>query len=70
MQEQEAAFLPIEIKAGVVLEPAPIDVPMPSSSIRLSASRVNITLSDGRRILVEGSTAITAVVGLVQGLAI
>ena len=32
------------------------------------AQRVDITLSDGRRILVEGSTALTAVVGLVQGL--
>ncbi len=34
----------------------------------LSATRVDITLSDGRRILVEGSTALTAVVCLVQGL--
>jgi transposase len=33
-------------------------------------SRVDITLSDGRRILVEGPTALTAVVGPVQGLAV
>lgn len=69
-QEQETTFLPIEIEADVAPEPAPIDVPMPSPSVPLSASRVDITLSDGRRILVEGPTALTAVVSLVQGLAI
>ena len=70
VSEQEARFLPIEIEADAVHEPAPIDVPMPSLSAPLSASRVDITLSDGRRILVEGPTALTAVVSLVQGLAV
>lgn len=32
------------------------------------ANRIDITLSDGRRIVVEGSTALSAVVRLVQGL--
>ena len=32
------------------------------------ANRVDITLSDGRRIVVEGPTALSAVVGLVEGL--
>jgi len=68
--DQEATFLPIEVEADVAVEPAPIDMPMPSPSAPLSASRVDITLSDGRRILVEGPTALTAVVSLVQGLAI
>ncbi len=68
--EQEATFLPIEIEADVTLEPAPIDVPLPSPSAPLSASRVDITLSDGRRILVEGPTALKSVVSLVQGLAV
>lgn len=36
----------------------------------LSATRVDITLSDGRRILVEGPTALAAVVSLVQGLTV
>lgn len=67
---QEAMFLPIEIEADVAREPRPIDVPMPSPSASLSASRVDITLSDGRRILVEGPTALSAVVSLVQGLAV
>ncbi len=68
--DQEVTFLPVEIEADAVLEPAPIDVPMSSPSAPLSASRIDITLSDGRRILVEGPTALTAVVSLVQGLAV
>ncbi|XAT62638.1 oxidoreductase [Rhodobacteraceae bacterium Araon29] len=38
------------------------------SDARLSAQRVDITLSDGRRILVEGATGLSAVVALVEGL--
>lgn len=34
----------------------------------LLATRVDISLSDDRRILVEGSTSLLAVVGLVEGL--
>jgi len=68
--DQEATFLPVEIEADVAREPAPIDVPTPSPSAPLSASRVDITLSDGRRILIEGPTALTSVVSLVQGLAV
>ena len=67
---QEATFLPIEIEVDVAREPAPIDVPMRSPSAPLSASRVDITLSDGRRILIEGPTVLSAVVNLVQGLSI
>ena len=68
--EQEATFLPIEIESDVSREPAPIDVPMAPPSASLSVSRVDITLSDGRRILIDGPTALTAVVGLVQGLSV
>ena len=68
--DQEATFLPVEIEADVAVKPEPIDVPMPSLSAALSASRVDITLSDGRRILVEGPTALPAVVSLVQGLSV
>lgn len=63
-------FLPIEIE-GVV---SPPDVPdlatSPASSAPLCAHRVDITLSDGRRILVEGTTALSAVLALIEGLAI
>ena len=34
----------------------------------LCAVRVDLTLSDGRRVLVEGPTALVAVLGLVEGL--
>ena len=68
--EQETTFLPIEIEADAVDEPASIDMPMPSLPAPLSVSRVDITLSDGRRILVEGPTALTAVVSLAQGLTV
>lgn len=67
---QEEKFLPVEIEAAAVLEPAPIDVPMPSPSAPLSARRIDITLSDGRRILVEGPTPLAAVISLVQGLSV
>ncbi|QAX31617.1 oxidoreductase [Leisingera sp. NJS204] len=33
----------------------------------LSVQRVDITLSDGRRILVKGTTALSAVSALVEG---
>lgn len=65
---QGATFLPVEIEADVAREPGSTGVPMPPPSVPLSASRVDITLSDGRRILVEGPTALSAVVSLVQGL--
>ena len=67
---QETTFLPVKIEADAIHEAVPIDRPMPSPSASLSASRVDITLSDGRRILIEGPTALTAVVSLVQGLAV
>jgi transposase len=64
-------FLPIEIEASslesptalarmndVVADPEPADL----------AQRVDIALSDERRILVEGPTSLASVVGLVQGL--
>lgn len=66
----EGVFLPIEIE-GPPIEGSPsapaggvADDPGPA----VCARRVDITLSDGRRILVEGPTALSAVVGLVRGL--
>ena len=40
----------------------------PALDAALSAQRVDITLSDGRRILVEGATALSSVRALVAGL--
>ncbi len=63
------AFLPVEVR-----DPSPVDFTQsgsgapPLSGAAISAHRVDITLSDGRRILVEGPTAVSAILGLVQGL--
>ena len=63
------AFLPVEVS-----DPSPVDFTQSGSGAPLlsgaaiSAHRVDITLSDGRRILVEGPTALSAILGLVQGL--
>ena len=68
--ETEAAeFLPIEIE-GIATPSTipPLPAPPPVSGAPLSAQRVDITLSDGRRILVEGTTALSAVLALVERL--
>lgn len=69
--EQDAAFegvfLPVEIEAPPI-ETAPARDAAADPGPAVCAHRVDITLSDGRRILVEGPTALSAVVGLVQGL--
>ena len=66
----DSVFLPIEIEA-LPLEsagPAPaLDAEYNPCSV-VSAQRVDITLSDGRRVLVEGPTALSSVVGLIHGL--
>lgn len=67
-QVDDTVFLPVESDSGTVREPVCPAMPSPPSA-PLSASRVDITLSDDRRNLVEGPTALTAVVTLVQGLA-
>lgn len=66
----DAVFLPVEIEGSAAHEPVCQELPPPPPSAALSASRVDITLSDGRRILVEGPTALAAVVSLVQGLSV
>ena len=63
----ESIFLPVEIEAP------PLESADPARDMRdppccVSAQRVDITLSDGRRILVEGPTALSSVVGLIHGL--
>lgn len=63
---EEAAFFPIEV-AGVSSTPMARFSP-PVSSGLVTAQRVDIALSDGRRILVEGTTALSAVLALVEGL--
>ncbi len=65
-EPEEAVFLPIEV-SGVTSAPAP-HIPRSSPTGPATAQRVDITLSNGRRILVEGPTALSAIVAMVEGL--
>lgn len=58
-------FLPVEIEGGVA---TPVLDDAQRQDATVSAQRVDITLSDGRRILVEGPTALSGVLALVDGL--
>ena len=62
-----ATFLPVEV---VGMEPIPAAPVLPTSSTSsVTAQRVDITLSDGRRILLEGATALSAIVAMVEAVA-
>ena len=68
----EGVFLPVEIDPPALESPtAPAAMTDMATGPRpaVLAQRVDITLSDGRRILVEGATALPAIVVLVEGLA-
>ena len=60
----DAAFLPVEVDAAPALLEALVD----QTGSPLCAVRVDLSLSDGRRVLIEGPTALGAVLGLVEGL--
>jgi transposase len=67
--KDDTLFLPVEI-TGLAAEPEPgsdLEAHGPTGDPVL-AQRVDITLSDGRRVVVEGPTALSSVLGLVQGL--
>lgn len=63
--DEVPSFLPVEIE---VVASSPKSVPSPALEAPLSARQVDITLSDGRRILVEGPTALSGILALVEGL--
>ena len=63
--DEVPAFVPVEIEGAAS---SLVSEPPPALEAPLSAQRVDITLSDGRRILVEGATGLSAVVALVEGL--
>ena len=68
--EDGTLFLPVEISASATASHSTNGVAGTHRSVDAKplAQRVDITLSDGRRILVEGPTSLAAVLGLVQGL--
>ncbi|MBC7078484.1 MAG: transposase [Synergistales bacterium] len=68
--EGDSIFLPVEV-SGPSIDHVADDASLRtagSTSATLLAHRVDITLSDGRRVVVEGPTALSSVIGLVQGL--
>ncbi len=68
--EDGAVFLPVEI-SGRAIDDQKVAASVATAGLTdgaAMANRIDITLSDGRRIVVEGPTALSAVVGLVQGL--
>lgn len=68
--EDGSVFLPVEVSGSTIDQPIDDTTAGMANSISapLLAHRVDITLSDGRRVVVEGPTALSSVVGLVQGL--
>lgn len=68
--EDSDVFLPVEI-SGPEIDDQMVATRVATTGVTdgaVMANRIDITLSDGRRIVVEGPTALSAVVGLVQGL--
>ncbi|WP_299752829.1 transposase [uncultured Tateyamaria sp.] len=66
---EEMVFLLVETERVSRSTPVPpASVPSSAAYGAVSAQCVEITLSDGRRILVEGTTALSAVLALVEGL--
>jgi transposase len=66
-EPDHATFLPIEV-SGMAPAPTPAISRTPSTG-SVTAQRVDITLSDGRRILVEGPSALSAIVAMVAAVA-
>jgi transposase len=66
-EPDHATFLPIEV-SGMVPAPTPA-ISRTSSTDPITAQRVDITLSDGRRILVEGATALSSIIAMVAAVA-
>lgn len=67
----EGVFLPVEVEASALegpISPARINDVAADPGPAVLAQRVDIALSDGRRILVEGPTSLASVMGLVRGL--
>ena len=68
--EDGDVFLPVEVSGPTIedqTDAARVETVGVNNGTVL-ANRIDITLSDGRRIVVEGPTALSAVVRLVQGL--
>ncbi|WP_424980584.1 IS66-like element accessory protein TnpA [Leisingera sp. S232] len=61
----DASFIELDVSAAAS-HSVPDIVATPAAA--LSANKVDITLSDGRRVLIEGPMSLGSIIGLVQGL--
>lgn len=66
-EPDHATFLPIEV-SGMTPAPTP-DISRTPSTDPITVQRVDITLSDGRRILVDGPTALSPIMAMVAAVA-
>lgn len=64
----DVIFLPVELESAAIDTGQPLPSHQPTPAAPLTAQRIDIALSDGRRILVEGTMALAAVVAMVEGL--
>ena len=66
--EPECSFVELDVTAHAAPASAYPAHAMAALDGPITATRVDLTLSDGRRILIEGSMALSAIIGLVEGL--
>ena len=66
--EPESSFVELDMTAHVAPGSSYPTPAVSSAGGSVTATRVDLTLSDGRRILIEGPMALSAIVGLVEGL--
>lgn len=66
-EPDHATFLPIEV-SGMTPAPTP-DISRTPSTDPITVQRVDNTLSDGRRILVDGPTALSPIMAMVAAVA-
>ena len=65
---EDGAFLEVDLSAYTAPAPVGSKHPVPTVGSLVTATRLDLTLSDGRRILIEGPMALSAIVSLVEGL--
>lgn len=66
--EPERSFVEVDMTARTDRASAYLAPTMAALDGPITATRIDLTLSDGRRILIEGPMALSAIVGLVEGL--
>ena len=67
-EDEDGAFLEVDLSAHTAPTPVASKHPAPTVGGPVTATRIDLTLSDGRRILIEGPMALSAIVSLVEGL--